>query len=274
MILRRNKRLLFAMMGAIGGLSGAVMGELVNGEYGSILAIVAFTGLWAGMAGALIAVALACAGEIYHRKEQISMHIIWPSLRSGFIAGVVAGAIAQVVFAMPILSDSWLRMVFQAGCWGVMGGMLGLGFARFMPNMSRTKGFLGGIAGGMLGGALFLGASMFLPDLVGRLLGLSILGAALGLCLVVAEECFRHAALEVIWAPNETTTITLGTRPVYLGGGDDHIYIAGLPQHAVSVVVENQKILCRQHGSLQPVVLKNGSTINVGRVKLVVRASA
>ena len=270
---RRSKRLLFAMMGGTGGLLGALMGELVHGAHASILASIAFTGLWSGLAGALIAVALACAGEIYHRKERIPTHIIWPSLRSGLVAGAVAGVIAQSVFTMPVGRDSWLRLVFQAGCWGVMGGLLGLGFARFMPNMSRAKGALGGVAGGFLGGVQFLGVSMFVPELVGRLLGLFILGAALGLCLVVAEECFRHTALEVIWAPNEITTVTLGARPVYLGGGDDHIYIAGLPQHAVSIVVENQKILCRQQGSPQPVVLKNGSTINAGRVKLIVRAS-
>ena len=273
MILIRSKRILFSAMGAAGGAVGALGAQLVHAESGTILTNLFQTGAWSGISAAFIACALAWAGELYHRKEGFPAAVMWPALRAGAIAGVIAGLAGQAMFTFPIFGDSLARVAFQVACWGLMGLLIGLRFSRFIPNMSRSRASVGGGVGGILGGGLFLAVSIFVPELVGRLLGISILGAALGFSLVLAESLFRKAALEVVWAPNEKTVVTLGKDCVYLGGGDDHVFIAGLPQHAISIVVENGRILCRQQGEPLGVVLKNGSQIKVGRMLAVIRAS-
>jgi hypothetical protein len=98
------------------------------------------------------------------------------------------------------------------------------------------------------------------------------MGAALGLALVVAELLFRKAVLEVIWAPKEVTSVTLGAQPVYIGGGDDHIHVSGLAQHAAAVTFDQGKIEYCDGATGQKTALKSGSRIKIGTVEILVRA--
>lgn len=69
------------------------------------------------------------------------------------------------------------------------------------------------------------------------------------LAIVLVEQWFRVASLEVKWALKETTTVNLGSRPVMIGGGDDHVYLTGLPEHAMSVVLEQGRIFVTEVAS-------------------------
>lgn len=274
MSVKGNKKLLFVLMGFGGGAVGAIAAQLVFSGEGTFLQNLIFSGLWAGFGAAFIALALAWASEVYHRKEGFPYRVAWYSLRSGAVAGILSGAGAQAVFSMHVFDNVLFQMIFQIFCWGIMGALLGGGFARFMSNMSKTKALIAGGAGGLLGGIIFVFIILFVPLLMGHILGFGVMGASLGLALVITENIFRQASVDVVWAPKEVTTITLGSKPVYLGGGDDHIYIKGLPEHALSMVVENHQIVCRQLGSSQSTYLKNGSTINVGQVQVVIRTKS
>ena len=204
-------------MGAGGGAVGALAAQLVFSGEGTFWGNITSTSLWSGCASAFIAFFMAWAGEIYHRKSGFPKEIIWPSLRSGAIAGAISGAGAQAIYSVYTFGSPLLQLAFQASCWSIMGALLGWGFARFMPNMRKNKACIGGGIGGFIGGLIFVVVTIFVPEVIGHIIGFAIMGASLGLSLVVAEALFRRAAIEIVWAPNEITTVTLGKDPVYLG---------------------------------------------------------
>jgi len=164
------------------------------------------------------------------------------------------------------------ELILRSMCWGLMGAILGWRLSAVVPNLGISRGVVGGGFGGGVGGIGFLITCSFFQETFGRMVGLGILGAALGLAITVAEVLFRQVSLEIRWAPNETTSVTLGTKPVYIGGGDDHAYVAGLPQHAASVVLEQGKIQYIDSATGKRTDLKDGSKIKIGKIDLVVRA--
>ncbi len=94
----------------------------------------------------------------------------------------------------------------------------------------------------------------------------------MGLSIVYIEALFGQASLDIVWGPSETTSISLGIVPVYIGGGDDHIHVAGLPEHAFAVVFDQGKIHCTDPARGKRTELKNGSQIKIGNITVVVRA--
>ena len=70
----------------------------------------------------------------------------------------------------------------------------------------------------------------------------------------------------------ETTRLSLGARPITVGGGDDHVFVRGLPQNAIRIEMSEGRIIATQADGSQS-QLKDQSRINVGTVELVVHAS-
>ena len=268
--MKNNKRLLFSLCGFAGGVAGALLAELVP-EFGlSMVSAVAYTTLWSAVGAALVTVALFAAGEIYNRKK-FSFDIYRKGMVAGVIAGAIGGFVAQAVYSFQGEPNFFNQVIFRSFCWAIMGGLLGWRLSAVVPNLGSSRGVIAGAIGGFVGGIGFLASSMIFAEVLGRMVGFGVLGAALGLAVVAIEEMFRAARLDVIWAPKEITSITLGNKPVHIGGGDDHVYIHGLPQHALAIVLEGGKIQCIDSASGKRSDLKGGSTIKIGKVEVVVR---
>lgn len=270
--MRNNKPLLFATMGAVGGSIGALVAEIMPkfGKNGVDLAL--HTALWSGAFTSVLTVALFWAGEIYRRRPRLSLQMIGKSFVTGGVAGFIAGGVAQAVYSVHLDSVALREFVFKPLCWGLMGVLIGWKFSKVIPNLGLTRGVAGGAIGGIAGGAGFVVVSNFVPELLGRMLGIGILGMALGLAIVTVEALFREAALEVIWAPKETTSITLGQSPVTIGGGDDQIYVADLHPTAAKVVLESGKIYYIDTATKQRTELRNGSQLKIGKITIAVKA--
>ena len=267
--MKNNKRLLYTICGFIGGMTGAFTGELV--PYGAGLAyILIHTLVWSALGAAFLTVGLFAAGEIYNRKP-FTPAVYRKGLFSGLIAGAIAGFIAQAVYSCGSGPSFFSNVIVRSLCWGLMGALLGWRLSTVVPNLGSSRGILAGAIGGFIGGIGFIITSCLLPEFLGRIVGWGILGAALGLAVVAIEEMFRTARLDVVWTPKEITTITLGSNPVYIGGGDDHIFVAGLPQHALGVILENGKVQCIDSASGKRSDLKEGSRIKIGKVEVIVR---
>jgi len=270
LIMKNNKRLLFAICGFGGGMIGALFAEAVPDFGVGIVPHVVHTSLWFAVAGALITVALFAAGEIYNRRK-FSFEIYRKGIFAGIMAGSIAGFVAQAVFSFQGEPNFFNQVIFRAFCWAIMGSLLGWKLSAVVPNLGSNRGIIAGAAGGFVGGIGFLIASAIFVETLGRMTGLGVLGAALGLAVVAIEEMSRSARLDVIWAPKEVTSVTLGPKPVFIGGGDDHVFIAGLPQHALGVILENGKIQCIDNSTGQRSDLREGSRIQIGKVEVVVR---
>jgi Ca-activated chloride channel family protein len=271
--MKNNKRLLFSVCGFAGGAAGALLAELVPNFGLGLVPLVANTTLWSAVGAALITVALFAAGEIYNRKK-FSFGIYRKGVVAGVIAGAVGGFVAQAVYSFQGEPNFFNQVIFRSFCWAIMGGLLGWRLSAVVPNLGSSRGIIAGAIGGFVGGIGFLASSMIFAEVLGRMVGFGVLGAALGLAVVAIEEMFRAARLDVIWTPKEITSVTLGAKPVFIGGGDDHIFIDGLPQHALGVILENGKIQCIDNATGNRSDLKEGSRIQIGKVEVVVRTKA
>jgi Ca-activated chloride channel family protein len=203
---------------------------------------------------------------------ELSRHALPKALLSGAVAGAIAGGIAEAIYGTTGEVEYWRELLLRPLCWGIMGAMLGGRLSAVLPNLGFARGVMGGTLGGVFGGIGFLFTAILFPQFLGRMVGFGVLGAALGIALVAAEAVFREAILEVRWAPNETTSLTLGARPIYIGGGDDHVPIANLPEHASSISLENGRVLYSDLVSGKKTTLKDGSKIKIGNVELVIKA--
>lgn len=273
--IRSNKHLLFALMGLAGGAAGALVAELAPMPAISqeLLRYVVHTSLWSGVFAGVLTIGLFWAGEIYHRKPGLAPRIIGKALLSGFVAGAIAGAIAQLVFSMPV-GRRWLKeFILRPSCWALMGALLGWRLGLVVPNLGFRRGAMGGAMGGLIGGYGFVLVNLLsLPETLSRMVGVGILGLALGLAIIIVEALFREAFLEIIWAPGETTSVSLGEKAVYIGGGDDHVFVPGLPQHAAGVLFENGRVQYLDTATGARTVLKNDSKLQIGHIWIVVHA--
>jgi hypothetical protein len=253
---RNNKQLLFALMGLAGGALGALVAEIAPDSPSSMAVSVFQVAVWSALAASFITTGLFLAGEFYNRRP-VAFPILRKGLLTGLIAGGIAGGIAQAVYSVQSDPSAFKDLVLRPLCWGLMGAILGWRLSVVVPNLGTRRGVAAGGIGGVVGGIGFLIVCSILPE---------------GLAIVTVEALFRDASLEIIWAPKETTSITLGPKPIYIGGGDDHVHVAGLPQHAAGVVHEQGKIQYIDFSTSKRTDLKDGSRIKVGRIEVVVHA--
>ncbi len=288
-----NKYLFFALLGLAGGLAGSLISEpvhwlgnpLPSSVAGSAFYLIVSTAAFSAVFSSVIAFALMLAERIYRRHKQSVAKMLLSALAAGVLAGVVGGGLAQLLFGL--VPNGWFTQIFvRTFSWGLMGTVVGCGISRVIPNMKLVRGALGGFCGGVLGGIGFIlmlllfGELLKLDRLVGayfaeliaRLAGIGVLGLALGLAVVLAERLFQQASMEIIWAPRQTSRITLGEKPVTIGARGDDVVIAGLGPNTASVVLAGGNVQYIDNKTGKRTDLKNGSKLTIGPVQLVIHA--
>jgi hypothetical protein len=131
---------------------------------------------------------------------------------------------------------------------------------------------LSGFLGGAIGGAIFR-ATFFLPAVLGRITGIMILGFFIGLTISIIEEALREAWLTIIWGKNETTTVSLGQKPILFGSSKEaDIYLPTNTELSIraAVQIENSKVVMYDKVTNQRSELQDGSQIDLGRVHFIV----
>jgi hypothetical protein len=271
---RANKPLLFLLAGSLGGAAGSVLAEFApgGGRDATALGLMVTTGLWSAVAASVLSAALFAAGE-WHQRRELRPRRLSNLLLFGALAGFLSGAVAQGAYSVQIGSPAFHAIVVRTGCWALMGALLGTLLSRPVPNLGLLRGLIAGAVGGGLGGLGFLLVGRLLPDAIGRLVGIGTLGLALGLAMIVVEKLFREASLEVIWAPNESTNFNLGAQAVTIGGGEDHVFVRGLPPRFASIVFANGVIEYVETATGKRTPLKDGSRLEIGKLNLVIHAA-
>lgn len=181
---------IYGILGAIGGLfawqvsnilglsftRSLFLSEVIVGASMGLL-IGFFIGLAEGVAGQNLVFGL--------RKSLISALL-------GAIGGAIALPLAEGVFLF-IGGQSWTRPLG----WAVFGLLTGLATG-ITGGAQMWKGGLGGLLGGMLGGALLEIARSFLNNaLVGKGVGLMLLGAAVGVFIALIVFILSRVWFEV-----------------------------------------------------------------------------
>lgn len=276
-----QKALQFGAWGAMGGAVGSLLAEFVGRESSqSIIAIVIEVGMWFGVIGGMIAIALLMGYSSYLKRGWRMGEAIKKGILPGILAGFIAGAIAQFTYTS-IGPTEVLRVI----CWGIAGGLLGFGLSFRITNLGKIRGFSGGGIGGMIGGILFIFISFFLGQVIGRLLGISAIGFFIGVMIILVEAAFRQAWLVVKWSANEQKTLSLGSDPILLGCADKaHIYLRqdqGYAPITAKVYVDQNKIFMQyesEYGEKKGMKkltheLENGDKRKLGSVSLEVKTA-
>ncbi len=239
----------FGLWGAAGGFAGAWLGEFLHfrDQWATFIEAMVDVGIWFGVIGGFIAAAILL-GHIKYSARSLSAAIAGPNLRRltlggvfGVMSGFIAGAVAQGLY-----TGIGPTEVLRAICWGVAGGLLGITLSFRIPNLTAIRGLAGGFAGGIVGGIIFIGVSVSGSEVTGRLIGIAIIGFAIGLMIMLADALFRKAWLEVRYGPRETRTLTLGSEPLRVGSdaGQCAIYVKSMPAIAYAYRFEAGRVIC------------------------------
>lgn len=270
-----QKALIFGGWGAAGGVVATFLGEMINPDFrrASAMQLIFFTATLFAIIGGCIGLAIVAGYANYMKRGfQVADSINGGAL-PGLIAGAVAGALAEFLFGALGRGD-FVRVL----CWGVAGGLLGLGLSYRIQNLGLWRGLGGGAVGGLLGGALFvtLGRIFQMSGTTGRLAGFAAIGFCIGIMLVIAEAMFREAWLEVRYGPKETRNVSLGAEPVSVGGDINrcNVYARNTEGVAYRYRLDQGKITCEDVAKGQTSTIHPGHSQTVGNLVVTVMGSA
>lgn len=187
---RRMRTYYYALFGAIGGLIGWQVSNLLG------LSFISNIFLSEAVVGALVGLSI---GLLIGIAEGLMTMNLVQAAKSGGLSGLLglgAGAIG-----LPL--SEWLFQSVGAGIfgrvlgWAVFGLLIGL--AEGVGGRSQVwKGLLGGLLGGALGGFLLEGMqNLFKTSIIGKAIGLVLLGASVGAFISLIVVLLSRAWLEV-----------------------------------------------------------------------------
>jgi len=267
-----NKALTFGLWGAGGAALSSLLSEQFanHGRSTSLAQSVFEVGLWFGIIGAFIALAILAAQSFYLKRGFRDLKPLLVGAGLGLIAGAVAGSIAQLVYGIGGQGE-FLRII----CWGIAGGLLGIVLSLRIPNLGRLRGLQGGALGGVIGGCLFILFAWIFGGAVGRLIGTAAIGFFIGLMIVIAETAFREAWLEIHYNAHEIRNVSLGPEPVSIGSDANActIYLRKAPPVACRFKLQDGRIHCQDAISGAEETLQPGEQKQIGDVRVLVRAA-
>ena len=187
---RRMRTYYYALLGAIGGLVGWQVSDLLGLSFASNLY------LSEALVGALIGLSVGLfIGLTEGALTRNPIHALKSGVFSGLL-GLGAGAIGLPLSEF-LFQSIGAGVIGRALGWGVFGLLIGL--AEGMVGRTQAwKGMLGGFIGGALGGVLLESVHSWLRDpLTGKAAGLVLLGACVGAFISLIAVLLSRAWLEV-----------------------------------------------------------------------------
>jgi Ca-activated chloride channel homolog len=248
--------------------------------------LILVTSIWTGILALGVTISLITGQNFYLRRRLFNLVPICKGTAGSLCAGIMAGAVGQLVFA-PIGSIPILLVVGRVMGWILLGSLIGGGISLgFVTNLNIKRGIQGGTIGGGVGAIGFLVVSSLWGDLTGRLLGAISIGFFIGLMVAMIEELTRKVWLVVHWNDHETTPISLGDTPVILGSSTDkaHVYLsaskgyypetAKIFQRGAEITIEYNLDYATDKGMKQRIFsLNNGDTRKFGEIKIEIKTA-
>ena len=187
---RRMRTYYYALLGAIGGLVGWQVSDLLGLSFASNLY------LSEALVGALIGLSVGLfIGLTEGALTRNPVHALKSGVFSGLL-GLGAGAIGLPLSEF-LFQSVGAGIIGRALGWGVFGLLIGLAEG-VVGRTQAWKGMLGGLIGGALGGILLESVHNWLRDpLTGKAAGLVLLGACVGAFISLIAVLLSRAWLEV-----------------------------------------------------------------------------
>ena len=187
---RRIRAYYYAVLGAIGGLLAWRASDVLGLSFSSNLYLSEM------LVGALIGL---CVGLLIGATEGIVTRSPVRALRTAMVSaplGLAAGAIGLPLGELLFQAAGGSALGRALG-WGLFG--LAIGLAEGVTGRTQMwKGAVGGLAGGLIGGGLLEAARRGLANpMLGKAVGLVLLGASIGAFVALISVLLSKAWLEV-----------------------------------------------------------------------------
>ena len=180
----------YAVLGAMGGLIGWQASNMIGLSFWSNLYLSEIVA--GGLIGLSIGALIGLSEGFFSRNP---LQIIKSGLFSGglgFLGGAVGLPVAEALFQV-LGAEAWSRAIG----WAIFGLLIGGAFGLTSGNQA-WKPALGGGIGGLLGGSLLESVQSLFPDpLYGKAIGLTLLGASIGIFIALIVLLLSRAWLEV-----------------------------------------------------------------------------
>ena len=232
--------------------------------------------VWTALLSVGVSLALIAGQNIYLRRVALPRREALIAALSGLAAGAIAGALGQFVFSGTANASAFVVGMGRLAGWTILGALLGLGLAFFVPNLKPSRGALGGAIGGAMGALGFILGGLLLGDVIGRWLGAAVVGFCIGAMIAWAEAAFREAWLEIRYGPKEQRTVSLGNRAVVIGSDREActVYLHNAPPVALKYTLREGTIQCEDIPAARMFDVRPGDVRNVGNVEIAICAAS
>lgn len=274
-VARQNPLVLMLLLGTIGGFVGFVVSELIQesgqdydaGKYGTFFPgnIYLSTGMWFALAMVAIGAAMSISQGLMERNVEKSKMAALRTIPSSFIGGFLAGIIGQKVYES---IGGQFNVIPRAIGWGIAGCLAGVGIGVGYMSLVRVRNCLvGGLAGGVVGGVLFNVVGSFVPDVMSRMVGITVIGSMIGLSIALVDQVTTSAFLEMAMPEGPPVRFPLIGRTHVIGCAN-----------SVSIAITRDPMVREQHVKIDmngssasftcfpgvPAVSVNGSQVTSG----------
>jgi len=187
----RSMRLYYyGVLGAMGGLIGWQASNMVGLSFWSSLYLSEI--VVGGLIGFSIGALIGLSEGLVSRKPLLAFKSGLFSGLLGLVGGAIGLPIAEGLFQL-LGGEAWSRALG----WALFGLLIGGAFGVTSRNQA-WKPALGGAIGGLLGGVILEGVrNQFTNPLIGKAIGLTALGASIGIFIALIVLLLSRAWLEV-----------------------------------------------------------------------------
>jgi len=242
-----------------------ILGEEANDS--NLTQVVIRIGGWTAIVSTGLALSLMLGQNKYLQRRLILPKEISLMTVGSFAAGGLAGGLGQVTFAIIQPLESSIYLLADGGLilgWIILGLLLGVGLAFFIPNLKKIMAAFAGGVGGLAGGFLLFLISngvlyVLAPSLVtvawismleasiGRVGGATLLGFCIGAMIATAEVLSQSPRLLISWPSKEQKELLIGKRPIILGSSfETDIYLPkdeGYPAITAQIFLDEDKVI-------------------------------
>lgn len=226
------------LYGLIGGIIGWLISELINIDMEEVLRWMGYTkdslvnnikkgtltereiiaiiknatriqsSIFAGILGGFIGAIMGLGEGIYYGSKEKAIKYSLVGLGIALAIGLFGGYIAQILYSGLLLNtDKYTSSIYlafvRAIAWAIVGLGVGIAVGLIKPDKYRIVNCaVGGLVGGFLGGFIFNFISIPTGEsdtgIIPRAIGITIMGALIGLGIGLLEQFAKFAWLKVI----------------------------------------------------------------------------
>ncbi len=289
-----NRKILYTLIGICAGMIAWPVAEVLLFTQGAFSSYLIFSMVIGGAFGIISGSVFGSSDGIITSNGHRALEGIIKGLLIGCAGGILGFVSGQAILFFTgeklLQSEKYFNLLglplSRGTGWTIMGLFVGSvdALRNFSGRRLRT-GIIGGMSGGLTGGLAFEYVQILIPSpALGRICGLLLFGALLGLCYGIVESRLALGKFIVLNGPDRGQVFPLIMSRMRIGAAasDDIVlqkYSGVEPKHAcihmrgeeLSICTDNKNRLIVNDSPVTNHILKFEDVIKIGQAKLMYR---